>query len=277
MTSFPFQTYNEAKEYFGVQIPKLFYTNLMTIDAYCKNNNYHTADILYDLFGFEIVEGNEARCQQTPIELYPFGRTGVDGTYYGFVIHTQENEDYHSGELCPMDSDGVMLIGNNSQALFQNLLTDPNLLDIHSELLKALELELTINKQNRFDTNGNGLKIEVHPKNEWRFVNTSDGVGVFAEEKYFDTSHELFKNYINRAKGVECFEELAEEMRYKGFYASQLFYLKELYWNEWTNYELAKKYLHQMLLPYKKLGRQHLYETAKGILDSFDIRYPEWK
>ena len=47
--------------------------------------------------------------------------------------------------------------------------------------------------------------------------------------------------------------------------------------NEWTNYELAKKYLNQMLLPYEQLSRQHLYTTAKDILDSFDIRYPEWK
>jgi hypothetical protein len=249
----------------------------MTIDTYCKNNNYHTLDILYDLFGFEIIEEIEARYQQTPIELYPFGKTGVAGTHFGFVIHTKDNEDYPIGELCPMDSDGVILIGNNSQALFQNLLTDPNLIEIHAELLKALKLEPIISKQNRYDSNGNGLKIEVHTKSEWRFVDTSDGVGVFAEEKYFDTSHELFKKDINRAKRVECFEELAEEMRYKGFYASQLFYLKELYWNEWTNYELAKKYLHQMLLPYEKLGREHLYETAKGILDSFDIRYPEWK
>ena len=143
--------------------------------------------------------------------------------------------------------------------------------------MKALKLEPVISKQRRYDANGNGLKIQVHPKNDWRFVNTSDGVGVYAEEKYFDSSHELFINDINRTKRLECFEEKAEEMRHKGFYASQLFYLKELYWNEWTNYELAKNYLNQMLLPYEKLGRQHLFDTAKGILDSFDIRYPKWE
>lgn len=277
MTSLPFQTYTDAIEYFGVQIPKLFFNNLITVETYCNRNGYHPLDILDNLFGFEIIEANEARYQQTPIELYPFGKTGVAGTHFGFVIHTQDNEDYPSGELCPMDSDGVILIGNTSHALFQNLLTDPILIDKHSQLLKALELEPIISKEKRYDVNGNGLKITVQPKNGWRFVNTSDGVGVFAEEKYFDTSHELFINDTNRTKRVDFFEELAEEMRSKGFYGSQLFYLKELYWNEWTNYDLAKKYLNQMLLPYEQLGRQHLYTTAKDILDSFDIRYPEWK
>jgi len=73
----------------------------------------------------------------------------------------------------------------------------------------------------------------------------------------------LFINDINRTRTVEKFEALAEEMRYKGLYASQLFYLKEFYWNEWTNYELAKKYLGQMLLPSEKLNRQHLFDSPK--------------
>lgn len=275
MNSLPFQTYSDATKYFRVQIPELFFNNLITVEAYSNRNGYHPLDILDELFGFEIIEADEARYQQTPIELYPFGRTGVAGTHFGFVIHTQDNEDYPSGELCPMDSDGVILIGNTSHALFQNLLTDPILIDKHSQLLKALELEPIISKHKRYEANGNGLRITVQPKKGWRFVYTSDGVGVFAEEKYFDTSHELFINDINSAKRVEYFEESAEEMRRKGFYGSQLFYLKELYWNEWTNYDLAKKYLNQMLLPYEQLGRQHLFDTAKEILESFDVRHPE--
>lgn len=121
-----------------------------------------------------------------------------------------------------------------------------------------------------------GVRIKVNPRLGWKFIDTTDGVGVFAEEKYFDTSHELFINDRNHTKTVERFETLVKKMGDKGFYASQLFYLKELYWNEWTNYELAKNYLEQMLLPYKELDRQHLYDAAKNILDTFDNRFPPW-
>lgn len=276
MTTLPFKTYNEAKEFFGIGIPKKFYNNLIAIDTFSQTNGYDTLDTLFDIFGILRIEGKEARYQQTPIELFPFGSSGCDGTHYGFVIHTPDEEDNPSGEICPMDSDGVIMIGNTSHELFQNLLTGPIAIEKYSELLIKLQLEPVMSKNNRYDANGNGVRIKVNPKIGWRFIETTDGVGVFAEEKYFDTSHELFTNDINRTKMVEKFEKLAEEMRYKGLHASQLFYLKELYWNEWTNYELAKKYLEQMLLPYKELGRQHLYNTVKETLDTFDNRFPAW-
>lgn len=276
MTNLPFETYHEAKEFFGIQIPKKFFNILITIDTYSQTNGYDTLEILFDIFGILRIEGKEARYQQTPIELFPFGSTGSDGTHYGFVVHTLDEEDSPSGEICPMDSDGVIMIGNTSHELFQNLLTDPISIEQYSELLTELKLESVISKNSRYDEEGNGVRIKVSPKIGWRFIDTTDGVGVFAEEKYFDTSHELFINDRNRIKTVERFEGLAREMSEKGFYASQLFYLKELYWNEWTNYELAKKYLEQMLLPYKKLNRQHLYDTAKNILDTFDSRFPPW-
>lgn len=276
MTNLPFETYHEAKEFFGIQIPKKFFNILITIDTYSQTNGYDTLEILFDIFGILRIEGKEARYQQTPIELFPFGSTGSDGTHYGFIVHTLDEEDSPSGEICPMDSDGVIMIGNTSHELFQNLLTDPISIEKYSELLTELKLESVISKNSRYDEEGNGVRIKVSPKIGWRFIDTTDGVGVFAEEKYFDTSHELFINDRNRIKTVERFEGLAREMSEKGFYASQLFYLKELYWNEWTNYELAKKYLEQMLLPYKKLNRQHLYDTAKNILDTFDSRFPPW-
>jgi len=276
MTNLPFETYHEAKEFFGIQIPKKFFNILITIDTYSQTNGYDTLEILFDIFGILRIEGKEARYQQTPIELFPFGSTGSDGTHYGFIVHTLDEEDSPSGEICPMDSDGVIMIGNTSHELFQNLLTDPISIEKYSELLTELKLESVISKNSRYDEEGNGVRIKVSPKIGWRFIDTTDGVGLFAEEKYFDTSHELFINDRNRIKTVERFEGLAREMSEKGFYASQLFYLKELYWNEWTNYELAKKYLEQMLLPYKKLNRQHLYDTAKNILDTFDSRFPPW-
>lgn len=274
MTNLPFETYQEAKGFFGVPIPKKFFNILITLDKYSKTHGYDTLDILFDIFGILRIKGKEARYQQTPIELFPFGSIGCDGIHYGFVIHTLNEEDYPSGEICPMDSDGVVMIGKNSHDLFQNLLLDSIAIERYSDLLEELQLLPIISKKDRYIQDGNVIRIKVNQKKGWRFIETTDGVGVFAEEKYFDTSHKLFINDINRAKTVEMFEALAEMMRQKGLYASQLFYLKELYWNEWTNYELAKKYLRQMLLPYEKLDRQHLYDTTKETLETFDKRFP---
>jgi hypothetical protein len=276
MTNLPFSTYDEATTFFDIPIPKLFFNQLTTVDTFCQSHKYDTLDVLTDLFGILRVEGKEARYQQTPIEMFPFGSTGSDGIHYGFIIHTLDTDDFPSSEICPMDSDGVIMIGNDSKYLFQNLISDPVAVDKYLPLLKELNLAPEVNRNKRYDQNGNGVRIKLQSRQGWQFIDTSDGAGVFAEEKYFDSFHELFTNDISRSKTIVKFEELANEMQHKGLYASQLFYLKELYWNEWTNYELAKKYLRQMLLAYEKLDRQHLYTAAKEVLDTFDERYPPY-
>lgn len=273
MMALPFQTYQEATEYFGIRIPKYFYNSLATVDNYCKKNELDTLDILFDAFGLLRIEGNEARYQQTPIEMFPFASTGSDGTHYGFIIHTTDDEDYPTGEICPMDSDGVVLISNSSETFLQKLIWEDennvNLLPI----LNELHLNISTVDRNRYDDSGNTLRVSVNPKIGWKFLNTMDGAGVFAQEKYFHKSHITEYDYHNQQNGIERYERLADEMYKDGLFGSQLFYLKELYWNEWINYELAKKYLTQMLIPYEKLNREHLYNMTKWTLDNFNSRY----
>jgi hypothetical protein len=273
MTNLPFQTYDEAKDHFGIAIPKIFYDTLIRIDRFCRLNSHDTLDTLFDVFGILRIEGKEARYQQTPIEFFPFGSIGSDGIHYGFVVHTLGEEDYPSGELCPMDSDGVVVIGNNSTELFQNLLQDKTSIDNFLPLLRDLKLEPVLANRNRYDESDNALRVKVKPKENWKYLQTSDGVGVFAEEHYFDIHHGDQYNFLNRNKAIEKYEKLAIDMEKRKLYASQLYYLKELYWNEWTNYELAKKYLSGMLICYQNLNRQHLYHMAKWTIETFDKRY----
>ena len=277
MTSLPFKTYSESKEYFGISLQETFINNLFIIDEFCQKHSIDLYDILLDLFGIVRIEGKEARYQQTPIELFPFGSTGSDGTHYGFVIHTLEEVENPAGEICPMDSDGVIMIGHNTHWLFQNLMTDTNEIEKYLELVIDLGLEPKIDRTNRYGLDGKGVKVRVNPKDGWKFVETSDGVGVYAEEYYFDNFHDSYRiENFNRTRTIEKFEELANSMHKKGLFASQLYYLKELYWYEWTNYELAKKYLELMLLPYEELNRQHLYDTAKDRFENFDQLFPRW-
>jgi hypothetical protein len=60
--------------------------------------------------------GEEARYPSTPPEMFPIAAMGVDGVHYGYVIHAPELSaaDYPLGHLCPMDAEGVSLLGMNT-------------------------------------------------------------------------------------------------------------------------------------------------------------------
>jgi len=70
-------------------------------------------------------------------------------------------------------------------------------------------------------------------------------------------------------------QNLANEMKRLELYASQLYCLKELYWHEWTNSDIAKDLLTQMLEPYEKLNQPHLFDTTKWVIENFNLRYGE--
>ena len=226
-----------------------------------------------EIFGVCRIEGEKARYQQTPMEFFPFGSSGVDGVHYGFIIHTADQEDYPSGEICPMDDDGVILLGNNSKEIFQNLMYEVEIFKMFPQLLSELELDKVITRNQRYNELGQGLRVAIKPRKNWTFINTSDGVGVFAETDFFMHSH--ITKYDNQNSSIEYFQDLAFEMQTLGLYASQLYYLKELYWNEWTDDKLAKELLTQMLEPYEKLNRQHLYDTTIKAIKNFDKRFDE--
>ena len=73
---------------FGFPLPEVFLETLYKIDSYCSSYGVNSSDVLIDFFGIVQIEGYDARYQQTPIELFPFGRTGSDGVHYGLVAHT---------------------------------------------------------------------------------------------------------------------------------------------------------------------------------------------
>lgn len=268
----PFNTYSEARDYFGIDMPRQFIDQLFVIDNYCRANNLDTLSCLFDVFGILRLEGNSARYQQTPVEFFPIGSTGSDGEHYGYIMHTDGEPDYPSAELCPMDSDGAVVIGHDTQSLLQNLLCDESAIDSYKLLIEKLGLRPVTIHRKRYDGENKTLRIAVEPKQGWRFVQTADGAGVFAEEKYFNEYHEEYDT-LKRMSGIEPYEYLAAEMKEFGYYGSQLYYLKQLYWFEWTNYTLAVKCLTEMQDAYQHLSRPHLVATTKWLIDTFSSRY----
>ena len=86
-----------------------------------------------------------------------------------------------------MDSDGIIVISNNPHTLFQNLLCDKISIDKFLPLLQEIKLDPIVADRKRYDEKDNPQRINVKAKNGWKFIDTTDGAGVFAEEKYFDS------------------------------------------------------------------------------------------
>ena len=107
----------------GFTVPTAFVTCMRVLYELAERDGLEVSGLFYEVFGLELA-GEEARYQQTPPELFPFARLGVDGVHYGYVIHAPElsPEGYPVGEMCPMDFDeGVFLVGNTTLEALENL------------------------------------------------------------------------------------------------------------------------------------------------------------
>src|SRR5688572_28711137 len=108
---------------YGFRVPEAFATvGRVAFEACCDQNE------AFQAFYADICDlylGPDRRYQQTPPELFPIGGMGVDGVHYGYVFHAPElrRDDYPIGELCPMDSDGVFLVGSDTRTAFENLIS----------------------------------------------------------------------------------------------------------------------------------------------------------
>lgn len=260
----------EDPDFFDLKLPQELLDKFLALKSFCHSRGIDFFETIFELLGVCRIEGYESRYQQTPIEFFPFGGTGCDGIHYGMICHTIEN-DYSFGEICPMDSDGVLRISDSSKNLFNNLIDFERLNFEDSLLIELIKLlGLDKEKQDRYDKYGNTLAFMFENRMNWMFINTSDGVGIYAEKKYFAPTHLENKMEVRRKFSTELYESMAVKMLEKGFYASSLFYLKELYWFNWTNYDDAKRYLAEMKKSYEGLNREHLYNMTNKVLSDFD-------
>lgn len=268
MLKLPFADYQEAQSYFEASIPLLFVENLNKTAAYCSAKSYRTEKVIGDLFGIDSLEGYAARYQQTPPEFFPFARTGGDGIHYGFIIHEEGQPDYPSGEICPMDIDGVMLLSENTHQLFEYLLNKKTIDSRpYLDLLELMGINATNVKQSKPSPFLYNQKVVPAVKPGYHWLKTSDGVGVFAPKEVFFSRHPSYKS--KNYNEAEYFLDLADESRQAGLFGSQLYYLKEVFWHGWTNYSLAFTVLKSMLEPYEKLNREHLHKIVNRNMHYF--------
>ncbi|GAB3832360.1 hypothetical protein [Hymenobacter jeollabukensis] len=266
-----FITPQNARSYFGAEMPAQFLAGVYQLQAAASTYGTTLEDIAWDLFGVVELGGYSLRYSQTPPELFPFARTGGDGIHYGFVMHEEGHPSYPAAEICPMDSDGAILLAHNPQELWQNLLEeDADVRARYAGLLQTLGLEAIATQKQRWRYFEAKFRAQPAARAGWHWQPTSDGVGVFAPDQYFRTRHRSYNP--SAADEAADFQQLADDCRNEALYGSQLYYLKEAFWHTWaTSHERAVELLQAMLLPYEQLGRAHLHAVTQRLIQDFQL------
>lgn len=196
--------------------------------------------------------GSSARYWGTPPELFPVGSTGCDGDHYGFLLHAPELDldDLPYAHYCPMDSDGVILVGSTTMQGIASVMARHLSYDFDSEEKKNLIREIS-------------HKCGISPEEErqptisvpsgWSFLRSSDGVGTLAPAELF-APHAVVE--FDRYGPPTPFVEAANEASRGGYFATALHYLREGLWFCWVTkpYDLAG----HMVDVYNRMNRDKL-------------------
>jgi hypothetical protein len=206
---------------------------------------------------------------RTPPEYFPILSVGADGASYGYIVHAPEldEEDWPVGDYCPMDSDGVILLGRDTREAIENLISE-NLeyrleegAQIPRDLLERFATHLRIapdpsKSKRRWPTEDGAPVPPNHTPPGWRFLMTTDGVGTLAPAPLFRDSHD--------DAGLEPRELLsrAEADFAAGYFASALTRAREAYWNGLPEDSDDEKVNTLIIETYHQLGRPTLARRA---------------
>ncbi|MGI8979690.1 MAG: hypothetical protein ACR2FY_10720 [Pirellulaceae bacterium] len=196
--------------------------------------------------------GRNARYCGTPPELFPIGSTGCDGDHYGFLLHAPELEldELPYGHYCPMDSDGVILVGSTTIQGIASKMARCLSYDFEPPEKKKLIAEIARVCNIRPEEEANPA---ISIPSGWSFLPSSDGVGTLAPANLFAPQPVI---QIDRYGPPAPFEEAANQAMRRGYLATALHYLREGLWYCWVTkpYDLARR----MVDVYNKMNRAKL-------------------
>lgn len=252
---------------FGFRIPEAFVSVIRALYEQSDGDGEKYNVCFAEATGF-CLAGKDARYPQTPPELYPVGTMGVDGVHFGYVIHAPELEahDYPMGDICPMEFDGVMFVGGDTREAFENLMSFElslkpresgciwlvsSVLGVHPKAEKA---------KRRYGSDGRGLRIEPVIPQGWKYIPSSDGVGVLAPENAFSPSE---IRTLDSSESVDVYLREARRALEGGFPATALYYLREGYWESWTDEGVVTAISVPLIEAYCALGRPSLAQMTK--------------
>lgn len=258
---------------FGADIPSTLLAGIDTINGYTDINrrDFHVMDVL-DVNHFD---GFNLRYNSTPLELFPFATNCSGGEHFGYIIHIEGAPDYQSGFLHPIDSYHVDFLGKDTKQTLQALLTeDIAVRKEHRRLIESLGLDLDtfINRFDNCTDNSSGNSSDLKPPipNDWKWMNSSDHIGVLAPEELFNpltiSEKEYKRIYYN---DIKKFMTLAKNDRAKGYYGTALYYLKELHFY-YPDELCLTNIFEEMIEIYGLLKRPHLVKVAMNMIERLE-------
>jgi hypothetical protein len=272
---------------FGFPAPKSF-VEFMSVIYELSDGNWHDGMKLFARSTGRDLVTSECRYTLTPPELCPFASMGVDGDHDGYVIHAPElgNDDYPVGGYVPMDSCGVWLIGNNTIKAIEHYLSctlefegkqitdakDAQTLRSVQVLAQTLRIDPTAERAyENSGPDGRGLPIIPKAPVGWRFLPSSDGVGVLAPEAAFGPDP-LLTCPMEPVDSVR----IADDAFSRNYPAAALYYLREAFWNT-CDVQIQQGICRRLILVYHALSRPFLAEVVANKLKCFFDRDCEFR
>lgn len=272
-------TRNALSIQYGFPVPEAFVTLVRVAFEGCRDIDEPLEAFYDDICSLYL--GPDCGYQQTPPELFPFGSMGVDGVHYGYVIHAPElpAEDYPVGELCPMDSDGVIEVGADTLTAIENLISsslqywfewEPSLRPAPEKLMRcqrriaSISAALEINPDRsmalrRYGPNGQGIAVTPNVPDGWMHLATANGIGVLAPRAAFLPGG---TPQLALDSDPEAFIALGRAAMDSGFPASALAHYRDGYWQNWTNEAVKGCFTRGMADCYLALGRPLLADVV---------------
>jgi hypothetical protein len=256
---------------FGFPVPPAFVTLLNALCHDCGSAEAAFERVDESLHW--LLRGEDQRYPQTPPELFPIAGSGVDGGHFGYVIHAPElaASDYPIARFEPMDSGGVYLLGTSTfEAVETHISTAllyeqqhgwPSTLSFEwwpgvRIRLRHLGIDPDPAKANRNYDGGDGKPVVPPVLDGWRYVPSSDGVGVLAPASKF---HFAFAHSMVDRPNVSLVLDVASRHAADHFPATALWLLRECYWHTYPAAAADTSALCRAIIDsYRSLGRPSL-------------------
>ncbi|MCC7358628.1 MAG: hypothetical protein IT317_04080 [Anaerolineales bacterium] len=253
---------------FGFPVPRAFAAMISGLYEFSRGDARKVFE-MFERLTHLMLDGANARYQQTPPELFPIASLGVDGVHYGYVLHAPEIEsaDYPIAQFAPMDRAGITLVGQSTAEALENIIGDTveaeqdewqrQELERLSQMLGLRPAVDRTKKRQGIDDYARPVEPSVPP--DWAYVPTSDGAGVLApSDRFAALPIEPIAPY---AKADSYLHE-ADHAMAQGHPAAALYYLREGYWYHWTDHQVARRFSYRLATTYEELKRPLLAEVC---------------
>lgn len=255
-------TQKSISKTFGFQMPLSYVQLVEWIYDSAQGDPEACTELFAECFGVGVEDGVSGY-ESTPPELRTVSWPGVDGVHLGFLVHAPEvkQDDYPIAEFCPMDSDGVSLIGqgivSGLVALGRQWSGKPERIELPA--WQAAVAELDKRKPKKAETNSETNHWVVVPP-QWRFQPSADGVGVLAPEELFGPQ-ELVAVPAD-CDDFQAYVKPANAAIRKGYWAAALYYLREGYWHNWPAH--PQPIAERLCTVYERLNRPGYASVVAG-------------